>query len=92
LPAKAVDATLGHAQANNAPTADQQAQIVNFESGLFTAQESDNNAQLLHAAGATGGVAGPFWDRSGDAISGISGTRRRGVQYDEHQHHGRCGS
>jgi cytochrome c peroxidase len=55
LSSQAVDATLGHAQANNAPTADQQAQIVNFESGLFTAQEFDDDARLLHAAGATGG-------------------------------------
>jgi cytochrome c peroxidase len=55
LASQAADATLGHAQANTAPTADQQTQIVNFESGLFTAQESDNNAQLLHAAAATGG-------------------------------------
>jgi hypothetical protein len=52
---QAADATTGHAQANNPPTADQLTQIVNFETGLFTAQESDNNAQILHAAGATGG-------------------------------------
>jgi cytochrome c peroxidase len=56
LASQALDATLGHAQANAAPTAEQQAQIVNFESGLFTAQESDDNAKLLHAAGATGGA------------------------------------
>jgi hypothetical protein len=55
LSSQAVDATLGHAQANAPPTADQQAQIVNFETGLFTAQETDNNAQVLHAVGATGG-------------------------------------
>jgi cytochrome c peroxidase len=52
---QAVDATEGHAQANGPPTPDQLAQIVNFETGLFTAQESDNNAQVLHAVGATGG-------------------------------------
>jgi hypothetical protein len=55
LSSQALDATLGHAQASTAPTADQLTQIVNFESGLFTAQESDNNAQVLHALGATGG-------------------------------------
>ncbi len=56
LTSQALDATLGHAQASTAPTADQLTQIVNFESGLFTAQESDNNAGLLHAANATGGA------------------------------------
>jgi hypothetical protein len=55
LSSQALDATLGHAQASTAPTADQLTQIVNFESGIFTAQESDNNAGNLHAANATGG-------------------------------------
>jgi cytochrome c peroxidase len=55
LASQASDATLGHAQADAAPTAEQQAQIVSFESGLFTAQEFDEQAKLLHAAGATGG-------------------------------------
>jgi cytochrome c peroxidase len=56
LSSQAIDATLIHAQANTAPTTDQQGQIVNFESGVFTAQESDDNAKLLHAVGATGGA------------------------------------
>jgi len=55
LAQQSIDATLGHAQANAAPTAAQQQQIVNFESGLFTAQLYDNNAKYLNAAGATGG-------------------------------------
>jgi cytochrome c peroxidase len=55
LSSQATDATLTHAQANAAPTADQVTQIVNFESGIFTAQEQDNTAGLLHAASATGG-------------------------------------
>jgi cytochrome c peroxidase len=55
LSSQAIDATLGHAQAETAPTAAQQAEIVNFEKGLFTAQMSDDNADLLSAAGATGG-------------------------------------
>ncbi len=55
LASQAVDATLGHAQANAAPTPAQQQQIVNFETGLFTAQGFDNNAKDLGAAGATGG-------------------------------------
>ncbi len=55
LASQATDATLGHAQANAAPTAAQLAEIVAFESGVFTAQEFDNGAQLLHDSGATGG-------------------------------------
>jgi cytochrome c peroxidase len=52
---QSIDATLIHAQASNPPTTDQQNQIVSFESGLFTAQDLDNNAASLHAAHATGG-------------------------------------
>jgi cytochrome c peroxidase len=48
-------ATLGHAQALAAPTADQQDQIVNFEIGLFTAQAEDDAAGNLSAEGAEGG-------------------------------------
>jgi cytochrome c peroxidase len=56
LTSQATDATLGHAQANAAPTAAQLAQIVSFESGIFTAQEIDRQAGSLHDAGATGGA------------------------------------
>jgi cytochrome c peroxidase len=54
---QSVDATLIHARADptKPPTAAQQAEIVAFETGLFTAQTFDNNADVLHAAGATGG-------------------------------------
>jgi cytochrome c peroxidase len=55
LESQAIDATLGHAQANAAPSASQQQEIVNFETGLFTAQSFDNAAQDLDANGATGG-------------------------------------
>ena len=55
LAQQSIDATLGHAQANAAPTTAQQQQIVNFESGIFTAQLFDRKAKYLHAAGATGG-------------------------------------
>jgi len=55
LTQQAIDATLGHAQANNPPTAAQQSQIVAFESGLLTAQNFDNDAKALNGAGATGG-------------------------------------
>ena len=52
---QSVDATLIHAQANAAPTAAQQQQIVSFETDLFTAQLFDNGAKYLNALGATGG-------------------------------------
>lgn len=55
LASQASDATLGHAQADNPPTPDQVQQIVDFESGLFTAQLFDDGAKDLDAAGATGG-------------------------------------
>lgn len=55
LASQAFDATLGHAQAAVAPTAAQQAQIVAFETGVFTAQASDNKAGFLRDHNATGG-------------------------------------
>jgi len=50
-----LDATLGHAQAAVAPTDEQIAQGVAFETGIFTAQSFDRSAQSLTASGATGG-------------------------------------
>jgi cytochrome c peroxidase len=55
LTSQATDATLGHAQAATPPTAAQLAEIVAFESGIFTAQSLDNQAGYLAANGATGG-------------------------------------
>ena len=55
LTSQAIDATLGHAQADAPPSAAQQQQIVAFESGLFTAQLFDNAAKRLDADGASGG-------------------------------------
>jgi hypothetical protein len=47
---QALDATLTHAQGNNpGPSTTQQTQIVNFESGIFTAQIFDNHALALVA-------------------------------------------
>lgn len=54
---QANDATRGHAAAGIDITAAQARQIVAFETGLFTAQERDNDAGNLHAAGARGGAA-----------------------------------
>lgn len=55
LTQQSIDATLIHAQATAAPTADQQKQIVDFETGIFTAQIFDDNAGSLHALNAFGG-------------------------------------
>jgi cytochrome c peroxidase len=55
LSSQAVDATLTHAQGNVAPTTAQQQQIVDFESGIFTAQVFDSGAKYLDDDGATGG-------------------------------------
>ena len=55
LTSQATDATLVHAQASTAPTAAQLAEIVAFESGIYTAQAFDNQAGYLAADGATGG-------------------------------------
>jgi cytochrome c peroxidase len=55
LTQQAIDATLTHALANAAPNATQQQQIVAFESGIFTAQDLDFEAQYLGADGAMGG-------------------------------------
>jgi len=48
-------ATQGHAQAPNPLTDAQQERIVNFETGLFTAQLYDHKAKSLIGGGANGG-------------------------------------
>jgi len=55
LAQQAIDATRGHAEGNSPPTADQLKQIVDFETGIFTAQIFDDEAGILFARGATGG-------------------------------------
>ena len=52
---QALDATLGHAQAAQAPTTEQLQAIVDFELQLFTAQIRDRDAGRLDADGAGGG-------------------------------------
>ena len=52
---QAIDATMGHAQATQPPTAAQLADIVNFELGLYTAQWFDRSAGALNAGGAKAG-------------------------------------
>lgn len=55
LERQAVTATVGHAQAAQAPTPEQVRDIVDFELQLFTAQTHDRRAGRLDAAGARGG-------------------------------------
>lgn len=55
LTQQAADATLGHAQALQAPSPDQLAQIVDFETHLFTAQGFDDDAGRLDGRNAGGG-------------------------------------
>src|SRR5262245_50462331 len=55
LESQAVSATLVHAQAKNAPTPEQVAQIVAFQKGIFTAQIFDNRAKFLTGDNARGG-------------------------------------
>ncbi|HST26872.1 MAG TPA: hypothetical protein VLK26_00720 [Rudaea sp.] len=55
LASQAKDAVLGHAQGAAAPSGAVLAQIVAFESGLSTAQISDDNAGLLNDDDAIGG-------------------------------------
>jgi cytochrome c peroxidase len=55
---QSVDATVIHAQGNGTrPTAEEQQQIVDFETKLFTAQTKDRHAGYLDDDGATGGPA-----------------------------------
>ncbi len=52
------DATVGHAQGDGTrPTLEEQRQIVDFETKLFTAQVFDFQAGLLNVSGAQGGPA-----------------------------------
>ena len=53
---QALDATMGHAQAAQAPSDHQLADIVNFELGLLTAQARDDRAGRLDGRGALGGT------------------------------------
>ena len=55
LLSQALDATLGHAQAALTPTPAELRQIVDFETGLYTAQSLDRLAGGLGTHGATGG-------------------------------------
>ncbi len=71
---QATDATLTHAQATQAPTANQLTDIVNFELGLHTAQGFDLRAGGLDQQGADGGAVNaaalPYYPGINDALGG----------------------
>lgn len=79
---QSVDATLGHAQADNPPSADQQAAIVAFETGVFAAQEFDNQAHVLHADGATGGPIALSLQKFFKGINDPLGNNPTGAPFD----------
>ena len=69
---QATDATLTHAQATQAPTANQLSDIVNFELGLHTAQGFDSRAGALDQRGADGGAVNaaalPYYPGINDSL------------------------
>ena len=69
---QANSATMGHAQAAQPLTERQRQQIVDFETALFTAQDSDDRAGSLQAQGARGGPealsAQPFFIGINDSL------------------------
>ena len=70
---QATDATLGHAQGANAPSPQQLADIVAFETALYTAQAYDERAGWLssHAAGGAPNLsAQPFYIGINDPLGG----------------------
>ena len=84
LTSQATDATLGHAQANAAPSAAQVAQIVAFESGIYTAQEIDRRAGSLHDAGATGGAVALSLQKFFIGVNDPFGQNPSGATFDQH--------
>jgi hypothetical protein len=74
LATQSKDATLNHAQAAVPPTDEQAAQIVAFETALFTAQARDDAAGALNHDGAQGGPESlamqPFFIGINDPLGG----------------------
>ena len=79
---QAMDATLGHAQASVSPTASQLNAIVDFELALFSAQQTDNAAGVLHAQLGKGGpaalVSAPYFPGINDPL----GDNPTGAEFD----------
>lgn len=76
---QSVDATVGHAQGDGTrPTLEEQQQIVDFETKLFTAQAFDFQAGLLNVDGARGGPtplsAQPFFITINSSVHPLAST------------------
>jgi hypothetical protein len=80
---QAKDATLGHAQASLVPTDAELRAIVEFETGLYTAQASGRSSGSLSTQGATGGpqtlARQPFFIGINDPL----GQNPTGAQFDQ---------
>jgi cytochrome c peroxidase len=82
---QSVDATKIHAQQDDPsklPTAAQQAEIVAFETGLFTAQTFDNKADVLNADSATGGPVALSLQKFFTGINDPVGLNPTGAPFD----------
>src|SRR5262245_49528228 len=82
LTTQAKDATLGHAQASQSPTDQQLAQIVAFETALFTAQSRDDRAGRLDEHGAQGGPASLSTQLFYIGINDVLGADPTGAPFD----------
>jgi cytochrome c peroxidase len=81
LASQASDATQGHAQASQPPSAEQVNQIVKFETNLFTAQLFDNRARRLDVDGAHGGPV-PLLEQLEKFFVGINDPISLGANFD----------
>jgi hypothetical protein len=79
---QAMDATLGHAQAAVTPTAAQLGAIVDFELALYTAQQTDNAAGVLHTQQGTGGPVALATARYFPGINDPLGDNPTGAAFD----------
>jgi hypothetical protein len=66
LKAQALDALRSHLEMNGKPTPAQLKQIIDFESGIYTAQSADRWGGSLQTAGAEGGPTALAEQRAGD--------------------------
>ena len=81
---QSVDATLGHAQAQTAPTTEQSSAIVQFEMSLFSSQLRDNAAGVLGAQGASGGPLNLSAQTYYPGINDSLGSNPTGAPFDNH--------
>jgi cytochrome c peroxidase len=75
-------ATLGHAAATNSLTEAQRESIVAFETALHSAQEFDNSAAYLNAAGASGGTDAVIDQEFYIGINDLFGDSKTGAAFD----------